>query len=247
MLQPDLATLYSSPHKLLWCFRYRGWGMTALTCLGNLFRFARTEWYWKFKERQFDRRYGIDTRGLIYIESMDVSRENQQRGWGYMATQPEWYGILLSQLSIDYSQFTLVDFGSGKGRSLLLAAQFPFRRIIGVEFSLELHEIAERNLNAGKSNDRQCHDLLSVHEDATEFDLPTGPLVLYFYNPFKETVMRRVVENIGRSIREDPRPVILVYVNPTCRHVLDDSEFLSPMCNNLDHDPAVMIYECREE
>ena len=129
----------------------------------------------------------------------------------------------------------------------LLAAQFPFRKIVGVEFSLELHEIAERNLDAGKSTDRRCHDLTSVHADAAKFALPAGPLMLYFYNPFKEPVMRRVVENIRRSVSEDPRPVIVVYANPTCRHVLDRTEFLAPICENLEHDPAIVIYEGREE
>jgi hypothetical protein len=44
--------------------------------------------------------------------------------------------------------FTVIDFGSGKGRALIVASECPFRRIIGVEFALELHRDAQQNIRA---------------------------------------------------------------------------------------------------
>ena len=47
--------------------------------------------------------------------------------------------------------FTFVDLGSGKGRTLLMASDYPFRRIIGVELLPSLHQIAQENLRQYKS------------------------------------------------------------------------------------------------
>ena len=63
----------------------------------------------------------VDTLGLIPIDKLDVSTRNQGRGWGYMATQPEWFQTVLGQLEIRFEEYTFVDLGSGKGRALLLA------------------------------------------------------------------------------------------------------------------------------
>ncbi len=42
-------------------------------------------------------------------------------------------------------QFTFVDFGAGKGRVALLAAKYPFVRVIGIEHSPRLVAAAKEN------------------------------------------------------------------------------------------------------
>jgi hypothetical protein len=51
------------------------------------------------------------------------------------------------KLNIDPRNFTFIDFGSGKGRVLLIAAGLPFKAVVGIEFSRELHEIAVQNIS----------------------------------------------------------------------------------------------------
>src|SRR3981081_102097 len=46
----------------------------------------------------------------------------------------------------DFSQYTFIDVGSGKGRVLFVAAGDPFRKGIGVEVSNALHDDALANL-----------------------------------------------------------------------------------------------------
>jgi len=241
-----IPALWSYAQKLRWSLRCRGLGMTTLTCLGNVLRFARCQWYFKLKEVAFDRRHRIDTRGMIWIDSLDVADRDKQRGWGYMATQPEWFGILLSQLDVDVSQFSFVDFGSGKGRSLLLAAEFPFRQIIGVEFSRQLHEAAEANIQDWRSSTQQCRRIRAVHADATRFALPPSPLILYMYNPFKEDVMREVLANVRADLQSDPRPLLLIYANPTCRTLCDQQDWLHLAADAAEHDPPIVVYAAAE-
>ena len=46
-------------------------------------------------------------------------------------------------LHLDFQDFNFVDIGSGKGRALLLASDYPFREIIGIELSPELDRVAQ--------------------------------------------------------------------------------------------------------
>jgi hypothetical protein len=125
----------------------------------------------------------------------------------YQPIEPEIFREILRQLEIEFARFTFVDIGSGKGRALLLAAECPFRRIIGIELLPELHEIAVGNV---------AHDgrIELICGDAAGFGFPLEPLVVYFFNPLPETGLREVMRNLEGSVREGPRPVYVIYINP---------------------------------
>ena len=40
---------------------------------------------------------------------------------------------------------------------------------------------------------------------------PTGPLVVFMYNPFVRVVLNRVLANLTRSHREQPRDILVIY------------------------------------
>ena len=105
--------------------------------------------------------------------------------------------------------FTFIDLGSGKGRVLLMAADYPFKRIIGVEFMPELHRAAQENI-AGYSSDRQ-RLIESVCMDARDFEFPPEPLVAYLFNPFSESTFVAVLKNVRQSVEQSPRPVYIAY------------------------------------
>ena len=50
--------------------------------------------------------------------------------------------------------------------------------------------------------------------------------MIFLFNPFPESGMRRVIANLGRSLREHPRPVYVLYHNPLLEHVLSECGFL---------------------
>jgi len=240
----SMSRLAGFTDRLRWSLQYRGVGMTALACLANACAFTGRDWYWQYKERHFDQRHGVDTGGLIPIEALDLSDRDQARGWGYMPSQPEWFHLAISRLKLDYRRYNFIDFGSGKGRTLLLASKYPFRRIIGVEISGQLHEIAERNLTVWRRNRNIPSHLYALQADAAGVALPDGPCVLYFYNPFKASVMQQVLAHIQASYRAAPRHMVLVYANPTSRQVVDDCKtFTQTAC--FDMDPPTIVYETK--
>jgi len=114
-----------------------------------------------------------------------------------------------------------VDFGCGKGRALLLAAEYPFRRIVGVEFFPQLVEIARKNLFSYRNPRQVCPDLEVVLGDAALFPIPDAPLVLYFNDPFDGHVLERVVLNIRRSLDHHPRPITVIHRHSTATPELD--------------------------
>jgi SAM-dependent methyltransferase len=121
----------------------------------------------------------------------------------------------------DYSKYTFIDVGSGKGRVLFVAAEYPFRRVIGVEFSNALHDDALANLKRYKYRGRRCADIEPVHVDARDFEFPNDNLVIYLFNPFGPEVMERMLANLEMSIKQYPRHVIVVMLWPDHSDVVE--------------------------
>src|SRR5258707_8821717 len=105
----------------------------------------------------------------------------------YQPTDAVLFREMMATLPIDFNQFTFVDLGSGKGRTLLMASEYAFRRIVGVELLPELHRIAQENLRKFKSEKQRSFHLESRGEDARSFIFPNEPIMLYLFNPLSPT------------------------------------------------------------
>jgi hypothetical protein len=160
----------------------------------------------------FDRRHGTDTAGVIQLHELRIDSPNTAHGVLYASLPPATFRQVVNNLKIAHEEYVFVDFGSGKGRLLMLAAEYPFRRIIGVEFAPELHKIAMENIRIYKQQRNVEVDIASVCLDATKFPIPSGPCLLFFYSPFKGPVLSQVLDNIKKSVAADPRQVIIVFV-----------------------------------
>jgi SAM-dependent methyltransferase len=142
----------------------------------------------------------------------------------YQPTQPALFREMLDNLPIDFSAFVFVDLGSGKGRTLLMASDYPFKRIIGVELLPALHHIAQENLSKYNSNTQRCFDIVVMCQDARDFEFPPEPTLLYLFNPLPYPGLKRVIEKLEHSVRQHPRAVYVVYHNPLLEDVLARSK-----------------------
>jgi SAM-dependent methyltransferase len=145
----------------------------------------------------------------------------------YQPIEPEVFREMVAELKIDFSQFTFIDIGSGKGRALLLATEYPFRRIQGVELLPELNLIAQQNIERFSSPPQKCRDIDAVCIDATEFSFPVGPLVIFLFNPLPVEGLRKLVQNLEGSLRVNPREVRVIYGNPIFEEVLVANSLLA--------------------
>jgi SAM-dependent methyltransferase len=174
----------------------------------------------------FDARFGVDTAGIIPLSRLGIESENRVLGVNYWAIDPEEFPPFVEATGAHYPDYHFVDFGSGKGRALLLASEFPFKKVIGVEFSKDLVRIAQENLGRYPQERRRCKDVEVLCMDATQYVLPEEPLVLYFFNPFERPLMARMVERIAASHAKCPRDIRVIYANPVADDVWAAAPFL---------------------
>lgn len=147
-------------------------------------------------------------------------------GAPYQPTDPAEFREMMQALKIDFPEYTFVDLGSGKGRTLLMASEFSFRRIVGVELVRELHETAQRNIAAFSNPEQKCNEIESVCCDARNFVFPAEPILVYLFNPFPSTSLKVVIDNLRQSLDSAPRQVVVLYLNPMSENLLANCEFL---------------------
>ena len=137
----------------------------------------------------------------------------------YQPVEPELFREIMNRLAIDFPQFTFIDIGSGKGRALLLASEFAFQRIIGIELLPELNRIAEANIRKFADRHTRCRSIEAIRGDAVEFRFPELPLVVFVNNPLPEPGLRKLIMNLENSLIMMPRPVFVIYANPLLEQV----------------------------
>lgn len=144
----------------------------------------------------------------------------------YQPTEPALFHEMLRDLQgragLDFADFTFVDLGSGKGRTLLMASDYPFQSIIGVELLPALDHIAKQNLHQYRNESQKCFVVESICADATNFAFPDAALIVYLFNPFPESGLRRTLANLGQSLQQHPRSVYVLYHNPQLEHVVGE-------------------------
>ena len=160
--------------------------------------------------RWFDWRHNVETQ---------ADRSENLRDWAagypYLPIRPSTARQMLRSLPLgEYSDYTFVDLGSGKGRMLLLASQFCFRRIVGVEMREDLHAQAMENVRRFRRSKARCSKIDCELVDATCYDFPAGNLVIYLFNPFGAQVVEKVLCRLDESFEQHPREIFIVYVYP---------------------------------
>ena len=122
------------------------------------------------------------------------------------------FSAAMGALPSDLTRLVFVDFGCGKGWAMLRAANYGFKRIIGVEFSPELIAIGQRNLQIYQVENRRLVRPTMHEGDAAQFEIPDEPCVAeYFFNPFSVEVASIVFERITASWRARPRPMYVIW------------------------------------
>ncbi|HEY1462626.1 MAG TPA: class I SAM-dependent methyltransferase [Terriglobales bacterium] len=209
--------------------------------LSSASAFARILWEFaveslpeRRKQRYGDAEYDWDFR----VNTTGGSVRGRDRFLGllhspYMPTEPALFREILDKLlsvaPIDLRDFVFIDLGSGKGRTLLMASDYPFREIVGVELLPSLHQSAQENIAAYKSENQKCFALESTCGDAGEFAFPDGPLVLYLFNPLPESGLVRVLQNLQASLEKNPRDAFVLYHNPLLEKHLNDRSWLQKL------------------
>lgn len=223
---PNLGTAWS---KLRWSLAQRG--------VGGTLRFAlkRTRLQPNPADEAkpllhpfhpFDAQYGVDTSGLIGGGDLRSGHRNDVFNTAYYGMAPSRFQRVMQHWIADQSHaaletYTFVDLGCGKGRAVMLASEFGFREVVGVELHAALAKIAENNLAVWTAAGRAVCPVRIVCQDATEFVFPDGASLVYLFNPFAAPVMTRLIERIETDYAQRPGLLDLIYFNPEAGHLLE--------------------------
>jgi hypothetical protein len=193
----------------------------------------------RYGDIDFDFDHGVDTTWAT-VPLRSRIRELVS-GARYQPSEPSLFHRIVQSLPVAPDGLTFIDLGSGKGRTLLMASDYSFRRIIGVELLAELDAIARQNIARYHDDRQKCFALESHAGDAREFVFPAEPTALYLFNPFPEPVLRTVLTNLRDSLTEFPRPIYILYHNLVHETVFRQCAWLEPVYRN----PQFAIYRAR--
>ena|SRR5271157_297737 len=201
---------------------------TKLSYLFNLDISANVKYFLnRRKDRWFDKKYGTDTWEFFKLRG---NKEYKDQNWPYsLIYQPSLIGSfqllmesLVTNQMINHNSVFL-DVGCGKGLTLMLASNYRFKKIIGVENSPELCEIARNNVELFKTQTEDQINIEVVECDAATFDIPGDADIIYLMNPFNGTILRQFLSNLQKSLYIVPRPVLLIYSWPVYGEVIDET------------------------
>jgi SAM-dependent methyltransferase len=188
-------------------------------------------------DRWHDARLGMHMGGLVPIETLIPDWEGCH---DYFPTSLSTFRRMMRLIDIRAGEDVFVDLGAGMGRALVAAADFDFKRVVGVEISDRLCATARRNV-ARRRDRLRTQDIAVVHADAAQYAIPDDATVFYLYNPFHGAALRSVFDAIGKSLQAVPRRMWVLFNNTAHFAALEaDYPWLVPVHHlELEHDCAI--------
>ncbi len=166
------------------------------------------------------KRKGIDF-STQNLHDLTLAGEYTTHGTALVSTSKDLFQRLFEELeevaNTTINRELFIDYGSGKGAALIHASQMGFKQVYGIEFAKELNDTSLENIK--KLNLKNIH---SLHQDATTFTPPKETAVIYFFNPFDEVVMEKVIEMILEAKSSFLEDVYIIYGRPTCGELLNE-------------------------
>lgn len=165
----------------------------------------------------FDSKFNTSTSTVMYQYELPekVSAERHKNATRYVPSPVEAVHIAMRALpeyNVHYDDFVFIDIGSGMGRNLLLASHYPFRKIMGVEISSHLHNIAEQNIARYKMSEQQCDQFELQCVNALDFSFPETDMVLYFYEPFSAVIADSFFRKLEHFLENRKHKVVLIFL-----------------------------------
>jgi len=179
------------------------------------------------QERLFDLRYGTDTVAWADLDSLTIDSPHVAEAVRYEPMRLRPLRRVMSALKPPLDG-TFVEIGCGKGRVLLLAADYGFQRIIGIEFAKELCSIARDNVARYRRKTGIQSDIRIIEGDAVDYEVQDNDNVFFVNNPFGAALVERLVQNIVQSLAKKGRQVFIIYHNPRWHAVMEQQGF-SPL------------------
>jgi SAM-dependent methyltransferase len=176
--------------------------------------------------------HGVDTSGLVPAKHLVTGHANDEHVTAYYGVAPSILRALIGHWRetlppYPIESYTFIDVGAGKGRGLLVASEYSFRKVAGIELNPEMAAIARQNVERWTRAHRKDPTAARIapieifEQDALEYDLPGSPTLLFLFHPFEAPVLKQLLRRIETQFARRPDALDLLYVNAECANVID--------------------------
>lgn len=177
-----------------------------------------------YHEIKGEKKYQLDTIKVDNLQHQKINSSNLKHASIYQGTNYFLIEKAFDFLKSENANFHLVDFGCGKGRIMVVATYYGFKKITGLDFSQTLCNEAAMNIEKIKPLFPST-DFDIICNDAVNYSINDDDTVFFFFNPFDEVVMLQVVKNILVSLKKNDRKIYVVYVNPLQKEIFLSAGF----------------------
>jgi hypothetical protein len=161
-----------------------------------------------------ERLFFAPTKGSVPLDGLNVRGNNRESGHAYKPSPALVFKWALAAVAEeDIGRMSFVDYGAGKGRVMLLASQYPFTQVGGIEFAEELHDDAAMNIAQFPRSRMKCRNVECVLDDVVNVAPVDGEAVHYFFNPFEPGIFAEVLKGIVDSYHARPRRLYVILVD----------------------------------
>ena len=177
-----------------------------------------------YHEIKGEKKYGIDTIKIDRLGGEKIESEYLIHASIYQGSNYYLIEKAFEYLKNEKVNCGLLDFGCGKGRILVVAAHYGFKSITGIEFSRLFCIEAESNIEKLSAN-FPATEFNVICADASSYKIENFQNCFFFFNPFDEVVLLKVVKNILSSLKEFPRKIFIIYINPIHKEIFLSAGF----------------------
>lgn len=143
----------------------------------------------------FDSFNGVDTTSPATAETKQADGTPRGDRTAAFPCHPWVLKRALRRLKVS-DEDVFADIGCGKGRALVVASAFPFRRLVGVDLMRSHIEFSRRNLERVK-----CRRFQLIHADALKVAYPEDITICFLFKPFPEEMMLACLARMQARLR----------------------------------------------
>jgi SAM-dependent methyltransferase len=160
--------------------------------------------------RCFDRKYRVRTSGIIKLASTGFETSRLRDATQYGPVNGWAFRRLLRELNLP-RKLHFADLGCGLGRACLLAGEYGFEKVTGVELAPDLCAGARENVARCRLPAGSRASITILQMDVLDFCQRTDDDVFFMFRPFSWEFLDRVLHKLAERAVRRQKPLTIVY------------------------------------
>jgi hypothetical protein len=167
---------------------------------------------------------------LFFVPTLKDVKTHTDHGILYDGPIPSRvFDWVLASLPSDLREYAFIDFRAGRGRTVLLASQNNFDRIIGFEFESEFFDDLQMNVAQYPRSFMKCRNIDCYRGDLEGVRIPNQPSILWFSGAWKDEMISGILDYVRQTYQQSPRTLYIVFENVRDEELLPFDPLFEPV------------------